>query len=249
MPGRRSTSPLAHAHAHPRHSNVRSATPGAPSGRTRSSASSTCRSASRVPRAVAISIVSVDSVAPGYVQALPNADGHAGRLVHPERRHDAQIQPNFAIVPVGVDGSITLYLYAGGNVVVDLMGIVHPCRHTVRRRGSLRGRRPGARARHPARVERTGATRVHPTHARGGETVRVTGIPAGASAAVVNVVADQAHGQRVPAHAAHRCHRPRPRRTATSWPGWRRARSASCRWAPTARSASSPATPPTSWST
>lgn len=144
--------------------------------------------------AVAVSIVSVDSVAPGYVQALPTLMGGLADSSSLNVSSNTQIQPNFAIVPVGANGSITLYLYAGGNVVVDLLGSFTPAATPTATAGRFV-------AVDPVRVLDTRPESGGPVppeftpHLPGvGETVRVTGIPAGASAAVVNVVADQAQG-------------------------------------------------------
>jgi hypothetical protein len=105
-----------------------------------------------------------------------------------------QVQPNFAIVPVGASGSITLYLYAGGNVVVDLLGSFTPSATPTSSAGRFV-------AVDPVRVLDTRPESNGPVppefapHIPGaGETVRVTGIPTGAAAVVVNVVADQALG-------------------------------------------------------
>lgn len=151
--------------------------------------------------AVAVSIVSTDSVAPGYVQALPTLMGQIATSSNLNVATPGQIQPNFAVVPVGVDtdpttpNSISFYLFAGGNVVVDLMGWFTPA--------------PPATPVDSGRFVAVDPVRVLDTRPESGgpvppewvphkplagETVRVTGIPAGASAAVVNVVADQAVG-------------------------------------------------------
>ena len=56
-----------------------------------------------------------------------DAAGHGRRDVDAQRLAcSAQPRPNFAIVPVGVGGQITLYMPAGGNVVVDLLGWFGP---------------------------------------------------------------------------------------------------------------------------
>jgi hypothetical protein len=85
-------------------------------------------------------------------------------------------------------------LYAGGNVVVDLMGTFSPASAAQVSAGRFV-------AVDPVRVLDTRPESHGPTppeftpHQPGAaETVRVTGIPAGATAAVVNVAADQAAG-------------------------------------------------------
>jgi Subtilase family len=141
--------------------------------------------------AVAVSIVSVDATSAGYVQALPTLMGQLGASSSLNVATVGQIQPNFAIVPVGVSNSISLYLFAGGNVVVDIMGYFTPTG------GSAAAGRFVAVS--PQRVLDTRPETAGPVppewtphRPAAGETVRVTGIPAGAAAAVVNVVADQA---------------------------------------------------------
>lgn len=76
--------------------------------------------------AVAVSIVSVDSVAANYVQALPTLMGQLGAFANLNVATPGQVKPNFAIVPVGANGAISVYLPTGGNVVVDLMGYFAP---------------------------------------------------------------------------------------------------------------------------
>ncbi len=149
--------------------------------------------------AVAVSIVSVDSVAPGYVQALPTMMGRLADSSNLNVASSAQVQPNFAIVPVGAAGSITLYLNAGGNVVVDLLGSFSPAASPAVSAGRFV-------AVDPVRVLDTRPESPGPVPAgyqphtpTAGETVevpgiRVPGIPVGAIAAVVNVVADRAQG-------------------------------------------------------
>jgi hypothetical protein len=144
--------------------------------------------------AAAISIVSVDSIAPGYVQALPKLQGNLAAASNLNVATSTQVQPNFAIVPIGVDGSITLYLNAGGNVVVDLLGSFKPAETPTVAAGRFVAVDPVRVL--DTRPESTGPVppEFAPHKPVAGETVRVTGIPAGASAAVVNVVADQAAG-------------------------------------------------------
>jgi Subtilase family len=144
--------------------------------------------------AAAVSIVSVDSVAQGYIQALPKLMGTLAGSSNLNVATSTQIQPNFAIVPIGVDGSITLYLYAGGNVVVDLLGSFTPAATPAVSSGRFVAVDPVRVL--DTRPESNGPVPPEfvPHIPAAAETVRVTGIPAGASAAVVNVVADQAQG-------------------------------------------------------
>ena len=74
--------------------------------------------------AVAVNITSVDPVSTGYVQAYPTLVGATGATSTLNVVAGAGARPNFALVPVGAGGSISLYLHAGGQVVVDLVGYV-----------------------------------------------------------------------------------------------------------------------------
>ncbi|MEO6159207.1 MAG: S8 family serine peptidase, partial [Ilumatobacteraceae bacterium] len=76
--------------------------------------------------AVALNITSVDSLTTNFVQALPTMQGVVGATSTLNVAVTGAPRPNFAIVPVGQDGRITLYMPAGGNVVVDLLGYFSP---------------------------------------------------------------------------------------------------------------------------
>lgn len=75
--------------------------------------------------AVAVNITSVDPIANGYVQAYPTFVGATGATSTLNVVAGTGARPNFALVPVGADGSISLYLNAGGEAVVDLVGYVN----------------------------------------------------------------------------------------------------------------------------
>jgi hypothetical protein len=144
--------------------------------------------------AVALSIVSTDTSVPGYVQAYPTMMAAVASSSTLNVATVGQVQPNFAIVPVGSNNSVSLYLFAGGNVVVDLLGTFTPAATATATAGRFV-------AVDPVRVLDTRPESNGPVppgwvahQPAAGETVRVTGIPAGASAAVVNVAADQAVG-------------------------------------------------------
>ena len=142
--------------------------------------------------AVALSIVSVDNIAAGYVQAAPTLMGQLGASSTLNVATLGQVQPNFAIVPVGVNNSVTLYLFSGGNVVVDVMGSFTPAPSTSATAGRFVAIPPTRVL--DTRPESNGPVPPEwtPHRPTAGEVVRVTGIPSGATAAVVNVVADQA---------------------------------------------------------
>jgi len=144
--------------------------------------------------AVALNVVSTDTSVAGYVQVLPTLQGSLGTSSTLNVASPGQVQPNFAIVPVGSLNSVTLYLFAGGNVVVDLLGTFTPAATPTVAEGRFV-------AVDPVRVLDTRPESGGPVPPEwvphrpvAGESVRVVGIPSGASAAVVNVVADQAVG-------------------------------------------------------
>ncbi len=144
--------------------------------------------------AVALSIVSTDASTAGYVQAYPTMMASVASSSTLNVATVGQVQPNFAIVPVGTNNSVSLFLFAGGNVVVDLLGSFTPAASATATSGRFV-------ALDPVRLLDTRAESGGPVPAgwaphrpAAGETVRVTGIPAGAAAAVVNVAADQAAG-------------------------------------------------------
>lgn len=72
--------------------------------------------------AVAVNITSVAPVSRGFVQAYPTMAGSTGSTSTINIATAGQARPNFAIVPVGMNGSISLYLQAGGQALVDLLG-------------------------------------------------------------------------------------------------------------------------------
>ncbi len=142
--------------------------------------------------AVALNVVSTDTARSGYVQVVPALQGSLGTSSTLNVAAPGQVQPNFAIVPVGAGNAVTLYLFAGGNVVVDLLGTFAPITTPTVASGRFV-------ALDPIRVLDTRPESAGPVPAgwvphrpASGESVRVEGIPPGASAAVVNVVADQA---------------------------------------------------------
>ncbi|MGZ4739631.1 MAG: S8 family serine peptidase, partial [Ilumatobacteraceae bacterium] len=75
--------------------------------------------------AVAVNITSTDAVGPYYVQALPTLGGTLATFSTINVAAPQQIRPNFAIVPIG-QGSISIYIPTGGNLIVDAMGYFTP---------------------------------------------------------------------------------------------------------------------------
>ena len=72
--------------------------------------------------AVAVNIVSVAADRPSHVQAFPTASAELGAFSNLNIDRAGQTRANFAIVPVGDDGSISINSIARGHIVVDLLG-------------------------------------------------------------------------------------------------------------------------------
>lgn len=72
--------------------------------------------------AVAVNIVSVGADRPSHVQAFPTAAAELGAFSNLNIDQAGQTRANFAIVPVGDDGSISINSIARGHIVVDLLG-------------------------------------------------------------------------------------------------------------------------------
>ncbi|HSB85119.1 MAG TPA: S8 family serine peptidase, partial [Ilumatobacteraceae bacterium] len=144
--------------------------------------------------AVAVNVTSTDSAGPYFVQALPTLAGAVGAFSTLNITAAAQTRPNFAIVPVG-QGSISVFIPNGGNVIVDAMGYFTPSGATrAGRYVPVDPRRVlDTRPQFPGPVPSGWV--VHKP--RGGEAVRVdvpadVGIPTtGVAALVVNVTATE----------------------------------------------------------
>lgn len=72
--------------------------------------------------AVAVNIVAVQPDGSGYLQALPTLRAGIGSYSNLNTDGPGQIRANFAIVPIGDNGRVSIYSSAGGDVVVDLLG-------------------------------------------------------------------------------------------------------------------------------
>ena len=72
--------------------------------------------------AVAINLTSTATPATGYLQAAPYMRATIGATSTLNISTAGVSRPNFAIVPVGQDGKITIYLQAGGNAIIDVEG-------------------------------------------------------------------------------------------------------------------------------
>ncbi len=72
--------------------------------------------------AVVVNAVSVEADRPGFLQILPTGRAAPGTYSNLNTDAPGQIRANFAIVPVGDDGMISIYDSAAGHVIVDLLG-------------------------------------------------------------------------------------------------------------------------------
>lgn len=72
--------------------------------------------------AVAVNVTSTRTSAAGFIQASPYLAAAIGGTSTLNISSAGTDRPNFAIVPVGQDGKVSLYLDGGGDVVVDLLG-------------------------------------------------------------------------------------------------------------------------------
>ena len=72
--------------------------------------------------AVAVNLVSVGADRPSYLQAVPTNAATLGGSSTLNVDSAGQTRSNFSIVPIGSDGSISIYSIADGHVVVDLLG-------------------------------------------------------------------------------------------------------------------------------
>ena len=72
--------------------------------------------------AVAVNITSTRSPATGFIQASPYLAAATGATSTLNISTPGTDRPNFAIVPVGQDGKVSLYLDVGGDVIVDVLG-------------------------------------------------------------------------------------------------------------------------------
>jgi hypothetical protein len=74
---------------------------------------------------VAVNITSTESVSQFYIQALPTLGGAIGGFSTMNVTAPGQNRPNFAVVPLG-QGSISIFIPTGGNIIVDAMWYFTP---------------------------------------------------------------------------------------------------------------------------
>jgi hypothetical protein len=147
--------------------------------------------------AVAINVTSTDAASQFYIQALPTLGGSIGAFSTINVAAPGQIRPNFAIVPLG-QGSISIFIPTGGNIIVDAMGYFTPSAPVAAGRFVPINPRRAL----DTRPQQSGPvpTGWIPHRPAIGESVRVEvpadiGVPAaGVSALVVNVTATEPGG-------------------------------------------------------
>ena len=127
--------------------------------------------------AVAVNVTVTNTLSDGFVQAVPFLRSPYGASSTLNVPAAGSTRANFAIVPVGVDGKVSVYLPTGGDVIVDVLGYFAPAT------GAVGGGRFVAID--PVRALDTRGG-LRPNH----ESVVVppsTGVPQGATALVLNV--------------------------------------------------------------
>jgi hypothetical protein len=72
--------------------------------------------------AVAVNIVSVTPDRPSFVQAFPTSRATLGDYSSLNNDKAGRVRSNFAIIPLGDDGKISIYSTASNHIVVDLLG-------------------------------------------------------------------------------------------------------------------------------
>ncbi|HEY4332763.1 MAG TPA: S8 family serine peptidase [Ilumatobacteraceae bacterium] len=72
--------------------------------------------------AVALNITSTDGTLPGFIQAIPFLQSTYGTSSTLNIATAGQTKANFAIVPIGNGGKISIYDVPGGNLIVDVLG-------------------------------------------------------------------------------------------------------------------------------
>ncbi len=81
--------------------------------------------------AVAVNITATDTLSAGFVQAVPYLQSTYGTSSTLNITNAGSTTANFAIVPIGFEGKISIYLVSGGNVIVDVLGYFAPSAPTA----------------------------------------------------------------------------------------------------------------------
>ncbi len=72
--------------------------------------------------AVVLNLTSVGATRPGFLQAYPYLRAETGGTSTVNLTAAGGVRPNFAVVPLGANGRISVYLSAGGDVLIDVLG-------------------------------------------------------------------------------------------------------------------------------
>lgn len=140
--------------------------------------------------AVTVNLTATDTTGPGYLQAYATDAGTPGASSNVNVERAGQTVAGAAIVPIGADGSITVYSHGGAHMVVDVTGAFVPTG------GIARGGRLVAVE--PRRVLETRSTGARP--AAGSRTRFDVGVldplqlVGDATAVVLNVTATEGDG-------------------------------------------------------
>ncbi|MEO7397241.1 MAG: hypothetical protein ABIW84_01620, partial [Ilumatobacteraceae bacterium] len=80
--------------------------------------------------AVAVNITSTDASRDSFIQAVPYLRSPYGASSTLNIAAAGAVKPNFAIVPIGAEGKISLYVVPGGNIIIDVLGYFAPAAPT-----------------------------------------------------------------------------------------------------------------------
>lgn len=161
--------------------------------------------------AVALNVTVTESAGAGYVQVLPTGRALVGESSNLNVAGAGETIANQVTVPLGVDGSVSVYVQGGGHVLVDVFGWYNPSGATSAGRFvalapvRLLDTRSGAGVLDAAATGGAGGRSIP----QGTTTFQVAGLggvpAAGASAVILNVTATDAspgYVQVMPTHGA-----------------------------------------------
>jgi hypothetical protein len=75
-----------------------------------------------VVTAVVANVTVVNATRPGFTQAFPTGRATLAGFSNSNIDTDAQTRPNFMVIPVGTDRTISIYSTSGGDLLVDVLG-------------------------------------------------------------------------------------------------------------------------------
>ena len=111
--------------------------------------------------AVVMTLTGDQATAPGYIQAVPTGDATALRSssnINLDRAGDTMA--NTVIIPLGADGTVTLFTQSGANLVVDVVGYFTGASEPSTTTGLFIPIKPTARGRHPGGRNRARGARA-----------------------------------------------------------------------------------------